>query len=338
LTVEGGGGGRLPLVTVAIPTYRRPNLLRGAIESALAQSYRNMEILVSDSDCSEAVAALVAGYRDPRLRYRHNDRPTNGLENALAMYRDARGEFIATLHDDDEWEPGFLAAMVKPLVDDPTVGLTFADYWLMDVNGNVMVGKTEEDTRKRGRAGLAEGRHQPFTRLALVDRAVFFIAATVFRNGLVNWDEVPPEVAPAYEVWMTYLASRDGAAAYYVPDRLMRYRVHGESQSETQFDHSAVWTYDHILLDERLADLRPDILRTSARFRASLGISLLAQGNAVEARQHLWQGLRAGAWQHAAAGLGIALLPRSVRAEAIERLRSWTRRRRRHHSGGGGVA
>ncbi len=342
MAVEGGadagGVDRLPLVTVAIPTYRRPDLLRGAIDSALAQTYRSMEILVSDSDGSEAVAALVAGYHDPRLRYRRNDRPTNGLENALAMYRDARGKFIATLHDDDEWEPGFLAAMVKPLVEDPTVGLTFADHWMMDVDGNVMVRKTEEYTRKRGRAGLAEGRHQPFTRLALVDRAVFFVAATVFRNGLVDWDEVPPDVAPPYEVWMTYLASRDGAAAYYVPDRLMRYRVHGEAECETRFERPAVWTYDHILLDERLADLRPDILRASAPFRASLGLSLLAEGNAVEARRHLWQGLRAGAWLHAGAGLVIGLLPRSVRADVIERLRSGTRRRRTHHSVAGGVA
>ena len=329
--------GRSPLVTVAIPTYRRPDLLRRAIESAIAQTYDTTEILVSDSDGSETVAALVAGYHDPRLRYRRNDRATDGLENALAMYRDARGEFVATLHDDDEWEPGFLAAMVKPLVDDPTVGLTFADHWVMDVDGNVMVGKTEEYTRKRGRAGLAEGRHQPFTRLALVDRAVFFVAATVFRNGLVDWDEVPPQVAPPYEVWMTYLASRDGGAAYYVPERLMRYRLHGEAASETRFERPAVWTYDHILLDERLADLRPDILRASAPFRASLGLSLLAEGSAVEARRHLWQGLRAGAWQHAAAGLVIALLPRSVRAKAIDRVRSGTRWRRRHDSVAGGV-
>lgn len=338
MAVEGDDLGGLPLVTVAIPTYRRPDLLRGAIDSALAQTYRNMEILVSDSDRSDAVAALVAGYRDPRLRYRRNDRPTNGLENALAMYRDARGELIATLHDDDEWEPGFLAAMVKPLVEDPSVGLTFADHWVMDVDGNVMVGQTEKYTLKRGRAGLAEGRHQPFTRLALVDRAVFFVAATVFRNGLIDWDEVPPEVGPPYEVWMTYLASRDGAAAYYVPERLMRYRVHGGAESESRFERPAVWTYDHILLDEALADLRPDILRASAPFRASLGLSLLAEGNAVEARRHLWQGLRAGAWQHAAAGLVIALLPPLVRADAIERFRSGTHRRRRHHGVAGGAA
>ncbi len=324
-----------PLVTVAIPTYRRPDLLRSALDSAVAQTYGHLEILVSDSDGSDTVAALVANYGDPRMRYRRNDRPTSGLENALAMYRDARGELIAILHDDDVWEPGFLQAMVRPLIEDPTVVLSFADHWLMDAAGRVLPARTESYTRERGRAGLAAGRHQPFTRLALVDRAVFFVAATVFRNGLIDWDEVPPEVAPPYEVWMTYLASRDGAAAYYVPDRLMSYRLHGEGASETRLERPAVWTYDRIILDDRLADLRPDILRASAPFRASLGLSLLAEGDVADARQHLWRGLRAGAWLPAGAGLALSLLPASVRAGAIERLRSGTRRRRgRHHEPG----
>ena len=324
-----GGSDRSPLVTVAIPTYRRPDLLRMAIQSALAQTYRNTEILVSDSDGSDEIAALVAGYGDPRLRYRRNARPTDGLQNALAMYRDARGELIATLHDDDEWEPGFLTAMVQPLVDDPTVVLTFADHWLIDVDGNVLVERTERFTREFGREGLAEGRYQPFTRLAVVDGAVFFVGATVFRAGLIDWDEVPPEVAPPYEMWLRYLASRDGAAAYYVPKRLMRYRVHEASLTETRFEQPTVWIFDHILEDERMAELRTEILRTSAPFRASLGITVLAEGDAVkDARRYLWQGLRAGAWLPAGAGLAISVLPRSVRTDVIGRLRSGTRRRR----------
>jgi glycosyltransferase involved in cell wall biosynthesis len=324
-----GEANRSPLVTVAIPTYRRPHFLRIAIDSALAQTYRNTEILVSDSEGSDDIAALVASYQDLRLRYRRNDKPTNALQNALAMYRDARGELIATLHDDDEWEPGFLTEMVKPLINDPGVVLTFADHWLMDVDGNVLVDRTESFTRQYGRDGLAEGRYQPFTRLAVVDGAVFFTVATVFRNGLIDWDEVPPEVAPPYDIWLKYLVSRDGAAAYYVPRRLMRYRMHEEHLSETRMEGAAVWTFDRILQDERLADLRTEILRTSAPFRVSLGITRLAEGGAVaEARRFLWQGLRAGAWRPAGIGLAISLLPPSVRVPLIERIRSETRRRR----------
>ncbi|MBB3086907.1 glycosyltransferase family 2 protein [Geodermatophilus sabuli] len=318
-----------PLVTVAIPTYRRPKMLRGAIESALAQTYTNTEILVSDSEGSDEVAALVECYGDRRLRYRRNERETNGLENALAMYRHARGELVATLHDDDEWEPRFLEVMVEPLRADPSIVLTFADHWVMDAGGAVLPEWTESNTRERGRAGLPEGRYEPFTRLALVHRAVFFVAATVFRNGLIDWDEVPPEVAPPYEVWMTYLACRDGGAAYYVPQRLMRYRLHDETATRSsRLERAHVYTYDRILADPRVSDLREELLRSSAPFRASLGLSLLADGSADEARRHLLRALTHGARLSASVGLALSLLPPRARASSIDRLRAARARRR----------
>ncbi len=335
--VEGDGGrdhgtsGQVtgPLVTVAIPTYRRPEMLRSAIESALAQTYTNTEILVSDSEGSDEVAALVAGYGDSRLRYRRNDRETSGLENALAMYRDARGELVATLHDDDEWEPRFLEVMVAPLVTDPSLVLTFADHWVMDPDGRIVPEWTERNTRKRGRAGLPGGRHQPFTRLALVHRAVFFVAATVFRNGIIDWDDVPPEVAPPYEVWLTYLACRDGRAAYYVPERLMRYRVHDETATRlSRLEGGHVYTYDRILGDGRVQDLAPELLRSSAPFRASLGLSLLAEGRPELGRQYLLQALAHGARVNASIGLALSLLPSRACASSIKGLRAALARHR----------
>src|SRR6478752_3628403 len=83
---------QLPLVTIAIPTYRRPDWLRGAIQSALARAYRNTVVLVSASNASAATAALVAGQWESALRYRRNDVPTDGWQNGLVMYRDAQGE------------------------------------------------------------------------------------------------------------------------------------------------------------------------------------------------------------------------------------------------------
>lgn len=318
-----------PLVTVAIPTYRRPEMLRSAIESALAQTYTNTEVLVSDSEGSDEAAALVAGYGDPRLRYRRNDRETNGLENALAMYRDARGELVATLHDDDEWEPRFLEVMVAPLVADPSLVLTFADHWVMDAGGRILPEWTERNTRERGRAGLAEGRYQPFTRLALVYRAVFFVAATVFRNHTIDWDDVPPEIAPPYEVWLAYLACRDGGAAYYVPERLMRYRLHDETATRSsRLERAHVYTYDRILADDRVKDLAPELLRSSAPFRASLGLSLLTEGRVYVARRHLLQALAHGARLNASVGLAISLLPARARAASINGLRGARAQRR----------
>ena len=322
-----------PLVTVAIPTYRRPGMLRSAIDSALAQTYTNTEILVSDSEGSDEIADLVAGYGDARLRYRRNERQTNGLENALAMYRASRGELIATLHDDDEWEARYLEVMVAPLVADPTVVLTFADHWTINVQGQVLPERTEAWAKARGRAGLAEGRYQPFTRLAVVDCAPAIPAATVFRNGLIPWDEFPPEADPAYDLWMAYLACRDGGAAYYVPERLMRYRWHEESaRTTTRMEANIVLTYDRMLADDRLADISAELRRAAAPARARLGMTLLIEGQTDAARKHLLKALPYGARSHAAAGLALSLLPRRARAELIQRIRD--ERTRRDHSWG----
>lgn len=330
--VPDDGAGRRPTVTVAIPTYRRPDWLRVAIECALAQTFTDIEILVSDSDRSDEIAALVAGFGDERLRYRRSDQPTNGLENALAMYSDCRGELIATLHDDDMWDPRYLEVMVAPLLADPSVQLTFADHWVMDAAGQLLQEETEAFTRERGRQGMPAGRVQPFVREALVLRAVFFVVATVFRAGLVDWDAVPPEVAPPYEVWLTYLASRGGAAAWYIPERLSSYRVHGESAAHsTRLEVPAVWTYDQVLADPTLSDLHPEILRASAPFRSSLGWSLLVEGETGSARVHLRRAWTAGARLDAAAGLIMSVLPQRVRVVAIHRLRAVRARRRLDH-------
>lgn len=325
-------GPRSPLVTVAIPTYRRPEWLRKAIDSARAQTVEDVEILVSDSDGSAQIEELVAGYGDPRLRYRRNDHPTNGLQNALAMYRDARGQFVATLHDDDFWEPAYLEVMLAPLLADPSVQLTFADHWVVDAEGRVLREETEAFTRERGRDRILPGRVQPFLREAMVDRAVFFVVATVFRAGLLDWDDVPPEVSPPYEVWMTYLASRDGAAAWYVPNRLSYYRLHETSAAHsTRLEVPQVWTYDRVLEDPRLGDLRPEVLRASAPFRSSLGWTLLVEGDVAEARRRLRDAWAAGAHREACAGMAMSMLPRRVRSAAVRRIRAARARRRLTH-------
>lgn len=334
-----------PLVTVAIPTYRRPNFLRSAIECALGQTYRNTEILVSDSEGSDRIADLVAGFGDPRLRYRCNDRLTTGLENAAATLRDARGEFIATLHDDDSWDPTFLEVMVAPLIRDPSLVLTFADHHVMNSNGEVMPRRTEEFTRDYGRAGLREGRYQPFARLALVDRAVFMVVATVLRNGVVDWGDIPREAGPPYELWMAYLACRDGGAAYYVPHRLSRYRQDDDCDSHaSRLECGHVHTYDQALADNRLAYLRSDLLRASAPFRAGLGLTLLSEGDVRQARRHLVRALMDGSRASAGAGLALTLLPAPARERFIRRHRAARAHRRQQRyaqdriSAGGSVA
>src|SRR3954454_19415660 len=86
------------LVSVAIPTYNRAYILDKAIESALAQTYRPVEIIVIDDGSTDGTAELVGRY--PELRYFHQ--PNGGLSAARnSGLRQARGEFIALFDSDD---------------------------------------------------------------------------------------------------------------------------------------------------------------------------------------------------------------------------------------------
>lgn len=98
------------MVSCVIPTYKRSDTLSRAIDSVLAQSYDNLEVLVVDDNErgtkeSEAVKKLVGNYTDNRVKYVDQPKHINGAEARNAGVRASKGEYVAFLDDDDEWHP-----------------------------------------------------------------------------------------------------------------------------------------------------------------------------------------------------------------------------------------
>lgn len=119
-----------PLVSVIVPTYRRPEPLRRAILSALAQTWPAVEVLVVGDACPD-VDTVVATIDDPRLR--HANLTTNHADSGAtprnhALMAMARGVLIAYLDDDNEWTPDHLASLAAPLAADPAIGWAFASF------------------------------------------------------------------------------------------------------------------------------------------------------------------------------------------------------------------
>jgi glycosyltransferase involved in cell wall biosynthesis len=104
-----------PVVSVVIPTRGRARLLSRAVGSALGQTYRPLEVVVVvDGPDAPTVAALEAA-GDPRLRWRVAERPRGGSAARNAGVREARGEWVALLDDDDEWLPSKLETQMADL-------------------------------------------------------------------------------------------------------------------------------------------------------------------------------------------------------------------------------
>jgi len=99
-------------VSIAIPAYNYAHYLPAAIDSLLAQTYSEFEILIVDDGSKDNTREVVARYTDPRVRYIHQENA--GLSAARNTgVREARHEFIGFLDADDIWEPGLLARVMQ---------------------------------------------------------------------------------------------------------------------------------------------------------------------------------------------------------------------------------
>jgi glycosyltransferase involved in cell wall biosynthesis len=94
-----------PLVSVVIPTHNRSGQLKRAIDSALAQTHRNLEIIVVDDASTDNTQDVVAAFRDLRIRYVRRDENRGASVTRNIGIQAAMGTYIAFLDDDDEWEP-----------------------------------------------------------------------------------------------------------------------------------------------------------------------------------------------------------------------------------------
>lgn len=120
-----------PLVSVILPTYNWSSVLRYSIRTVLWQTFTDFELLVVGDACDDDTADVVAGFRDPRIRW-HNLPQNSGNQAAPnnAGLEMARGTYVAYAHQDDLWMPEHLAVLVSALERD---GRTAAHTLILDV-------------------------------------------------------------------------------------------------------------------------------------------------------------------------------------------------------------
>jgi glycosyltransferase involved in cell wall biosynthesis len=118
-----------PLVSVIINCYNGEKYLAQAVDSVLAQTYRNWEIIFWDNQSTDRSAQIARSYSDPRLKYFYAPSHTGLYEARNHAIAKAQGEFLAFLDVDDWWLPDKLTRQI-PLFADPQVGLVCANYWV----------------------------------------------------------------------------------------------------------------------------------------------------------------------------------------------------------------
>lgn len=123
-----------PLVSICIPTYNRVKLLERTLRSALAQTYANLEIIISDNSDNFISRDLVSSFNDARIRYFKNETNIGFINNIDKVMSLATGKFINVLMDDDLLKPQAIEKMVEAFEKNPSVGVVWAPMELIDDN------------------------------------------------------------------------------------------------------------------------------------------------------------------------------------------------------------
>lgn len=116
----------MPKVSVIIPTYNRGYIVSEAIDSVLAQTFAEFELIVVDDGSTDDTAEKIAAVRDPRVRYvRQANAGASAARNRGVV--EARGDLVSFLDSDDLWKPEKLEREQLFLNDHPEVPAVFSD-------------------------------------------------------------------------------------------------------------------------------------------------------------------------------------------------------------------
>jgi glycosyltransferase involved in cell wall biosynthesis len=131
----------IPVVSVCIPTYRGADHLAETIESVLAQTFGDFELVIVDDNSPDRTAEIVGGYRDSRVRYLRNSVNLAPEGNWNRCLDEARGKYFKLLPQDDLLASDCLARQVAAFEQDTAerIALVFGAREVIDATGEALL-------------------------------------------------------------------------------------------------------------------------------------------------------------------------------------------------------
>lgn len=267
-------------VSVVIPTYNRSEVLGRAIDSVLAQTHEDIEIVVVDDASTDETDRVVEGYEDVRYRRFEENKGANAARNEGIRLAD--GEFIAFLDADDYWRPSKLDRQLRAFETAPRdCGLVHTAIEIQDFDGETIdwVGTCSPDNPKR--------------RLLLGDYVGTF-SSVIVKSEVFDTVGALKRDLPSWQDWEFYLRVADSYDFEAVDDHLTVKRSGKDDQISKNLDTLLETTYPFF---ERIIEEEANkygILfsrRALARLRMEIGDAALVNRDVGTARRYLFKGL-----------------------------------------------
>ena len=124
-----------PRVSIVTPTYNRADFLGEAIDSVLAQTYDQFEMIIVDDGSTDGTRELIERYADdPRIRYLYQENQGQSVARNWGI-AESNGEFVCFLDSDNAWFPDKLARSIEVFEADPSVDVVYGDNVIINEQG-----------------------------------------------------------------------------------------------------------------------------------------------------------------------------------------------------------
>lgn len=283
-------GQPIPLVSVLMATYNNAAFIGQAVESVLAQSHEDFELIVSDNASTDSTEAIMRHYAalDKRVKYFRNSYNVGLAGNFNLCYQRAHAEsrYFIGLPSDDWWAPQLLSHLLAVAEHHPEVTIIYSDIYRTDKRGRILntysdmvTGTLPPVGQHRAVRELYRANYIPF-QTALVNRAQF---RQLSPYDLPYAEDIP--YTNDYFLWLSLMTR--GAHAYYLPEPLAYFRKHdGAVTMPAKLIprlEQEVQGFDK-LAPHCPPELEPDRLRALTDRLAMLGFQLLHTRRYREAR------------------------------------------------------
>jgi Glycosyltransferases involved in cell wall biogenesis len=217
-----------PLVSIIMPCYNAERYIAQSIESVLAQTCQNWELLITDDGSTDKSVEIVSKYskNDDRINVMVPDEHQGIARTRNMSISRARGRFVAFLDNDDLWKPEKLEKQIKFMLE-KEIGFSYTSYELVDQDG-ITKNKIIQTQ------GVVD--YKKYLRNTIIGCGTVMIDRDIVGHFGMPINDTSDDMA----AWLSIL--RRGFKAYPLDEVLLQYRVTGKSASSNKFKASRdVW-------------------------------------------------------------------------------------------------
>jgi len=284
----------LPELSIGMPVYNGAQYLPLALDSILAQTYNDFEVVISDNASTDHTEAICRSYaqKDKRILYFRQKENTGAAQNFSRTFQLSSGRFFKWAAADDLCLPGYFERCVRELEQNDSAVLCYARTQIIDAAGTFV--KDYDDGIHLDAHSASQRFHNLLNRLGECNAVFGIIRSDVLARTRLIGNYIGSDVCLLLELSLY-------GRFLELPDRLFLRRDHPASSSADKSNESQLQFFDPKRKGDltfpfwrRYAENLSTILRTPVSWEQKRKLLGILAANFVQSRNHLVRDLRIG--------------------------------------------